>query len=480
MEYNCQTLLLGLDSFNPEFLQLLPNFKKKLKSLGEENQINFYEDLFIRGWSKILSGGTSEKETLAYNRPLLDQSYNRTSSVNLKSYGQKSIIDYASELNKGIGLFSFPTISKYKGEIKGYLFGAPGGGLDPSGPIEPSSVFPEEQIKNIHKSYWEIRCSALEISSEKEFFKILTIDLEESIDSFLKMIKQSDKQNETRAFDGIMLRCFDTVCGQFYSNIENHLRNHNQLPEELNMFLKKLDHSLSNLIEIIRPQTVIITTDHGVTKFRGQYNFNSLLKELGYQKKAINGKRNFLFRMVSQFKLMKKPIMKIKTIFFPKKTFSGKLGFDGSSSQAFAYRYIPGIYLNDSRFDGLIKDVDKQNFKEELIQKINDKRLGIEAMDISEKFNLTEIPIEYPDIWLNLPDGFYPENTGSKFLECFNRTDQNYKIDQWQSTKKNSALFWSFSSDSVLNETISNMILSNPQPDLKFVNKILMKLIDER
>lgn len=464
-------LIIGLDGFNLENFILLPKTLKRIEKFDNTIKSAFYEDLLVRGWSKIIAGENSFYKNTFYNRPKLNGTFQRTSSVNSKSYEGHSIIDYSINKSK-IGIFSFPTLLPIT-KANGFLFGAPGGGIDPNSKVPIDGVFPKSIHPNFNKkNIWEVRSSSLAVDNEEDLFNILIDDVKTSLEIFLNLLES----NQNFSFYAIMFRCFDTLNGQFISELEN--KSINDI-ENLNLknCLKKIDHLISDFIDKLNPRTLVFTTDHGATRYKGDINFNKILHELGYQSKPKKLSRKFNLKTLIP-KVIQKKLVEFKNKINPKYTFYNKPDFTVNSSlKAFSYRYIPGIYINDERFNNNLK-LNKSKLIEELNNLSFKNDLKFKAISIDKKFDKKYINEYYPDIWLDIEEGYYPENRGNDFINKFTRNNQNFKYDQWQSTKKNSSFIYFGSND--LKETNQLKSKIKKHNSLIAMNEYLKFLIDEK
>lgn len=464
-------LIIGLDGFNVENFTLLPKTHKLIENFDNTNKSIFYEDLLVRGWSKIIAGENAFYNNAFYNRPKLNGTFQRTSSVNSKLYKDKSIIDYSINKSK-IGIFSFPTLLPIT-KANGFLFGAPGGGIDPNSKVPINGVFPLSIHPDFNKkNIWEVRSSSLAIESEKDLFNILIDDVKTSLEIFLNLVKK----NKDFSFYAIMFRCFDTLNGQFISDLENKYIND---VENLNLrkCLNTLDLLISDFIKKLNPKTLIFTTDHGATRYKGNINFNKILHELGYQSKPKKHRAKFNIKTLIP-KIIQKKLVEYKNKINPKYTFYNKPDFTVNSSlKAFSYRYIPGVYINDERF-GNNSNLNKSKLIEELNTMSKKNDLKFKAISIEKKFDKKYINKYYPDIWLDIDEGYYPENRGNDIMNKFTRNDQNFGHDQWQSTKKNTSFIYFGSND--LNESNRLKLKIKKHNSLVALHDYLKFLIDEK
>ena len=78
-------LIIGLDGFNVENFTLLPKTHKLIENFDNTNKSIFYEDLLVRGWSKIIAGENSAPGVISLIASCEDQKLKKKLNLNSNS-----------------------------------------------------------------------------------------------------------------------------------------------------------------------------------------------------------------------------------------------------------------------------------------------------------------------------------------------------------------------------------------------------------
>ena len=438
-----KTLVLGLDGFDSGWIHLAPKFFKKANlSVLKDNP----EDLLVRGWSKFLIGSDAYRLNACYNRPVFNGSYNRTSSVNGNVNKQSTNYLGAKE---GVDLLFFPTLSPVIRSPKTSRISAPGGGVDPTGSITETSCSNNSVLSAARdKSIWEVRVSNYKNVEIASFLQVLETEVKESIDIFRRLTEKNDSNTSC-----LMLRFYESIIGQFGEVLTEKGLIH--APEEVRKLLDVVDEELSKLLEVYDYKELFVISDHGMTPLMGYLNLNEYLTgttKAGAAKGIQPVLLEFMKKLLGSDSFGQ--LIKIKRK-ISKKSLTKFNGFNESDSWI-AYRYISGLYKNDSRFSAR-KIVEMELSKS---YRLRDELPSVSIIPISSKFSI--VGDAFPDYWVEMEEGWFPENSGISHRVKHNTDYQNITcIDQYRATKR-AVSFLGHNSEKELNslEDLNSYLLS--------------------
>ena len=419
-----KTLVLGLDGFDSKWVHLAPKFFQKAQLISIKDSP---EDLLVRGWSKFLIGEDAYGFSALYNRPRLDGTFERTSSVNGKT--NLASDKYLGKLDD-VDLCFYPTLSPVLESEKSARISAPGGGVDPSGRVERKACSSEAVYKAVrNKRDWEVRISNFEKINLQEFLDILLQEMKESIEIFTDLTNTNGNRVSC-----LMLRFYESLLGQFAPELLKE--NKGKVPEVLRNALDKADAMLVDLLDSYKYENLIVVSDHGMTPLKGYVDLNQIIGTAISQSGDNQRLRGIVKKLNKHLPdKIYKNLLKIK-----KKVFKRSLvqisGFSPSDEQ-FAYRYVPGYFINDHRFASIVTKTEQKI--NELIEKLNTINHPAFARAIKSSDKFDQKTAYYPDVWVELNEGWYPENRPFKNQEFFSMEFDKMAalqcVDQYRATK---------------------------------------------
>ena len=175
-------------------------------------------------------------------------------------------------------------------------------------------------------------------------------------------------------------------------------------------FFKTFDGLIRKIFEKLQPEKFVLLSDHGAVPFRQRLNVNALLKNAGFQRDYSNVAkfRNRLRNAVSR-RMTRLGLSGLKKNYFDR--------LDLSRTRAFNFEFIPGVFLNDSRFGGpVLNDRESEDLRRSVCQLINDSN-ELQSQNITaEPYRLNHLDRKYsdmlPDIWIHKPDETMMVDTG--------------------------------------------------------------------
>jgi len=186
--------------------------------------------------------------------------------------------------------------------------------------------------------------------------------------------------------------------------------------EKISSHYEKLDKQIEKLFRFIEPEHYIFVSDHGQSIKKYSVNINKYLEKY-IDKKIINKKKIFYLKFKHFCKkfISKKIFNSFKNLSFLKHRIDllNNQSEHLISSKCFAFRYIPGIYINDK-----ISTQEKEEIKNKILMHVNNyeefKKIGIFAKDVSEVYPISKFPNRsfLPNLILTQPSDVFFENNG--------------------------------------------------------------------
>lgn len=408
---NSKLLILGFDGLDVNIINFF-NLKNIRKVLDSNITIPMKEDLFSRGWAKILVGKDGYDTGAFYKYPKLDGSHTTTGSFTAVRFDKfEPLWALSRNLEISLGLFNIPSTFPANKQFKGYCVSGAGAGskLDGASSIDKNAIYPSE-MQNIlqdNNYFPDVRLSRFKNSSFADYLdKLIELDCGHA-NSFIALNKRFDPTVSFIAFMSV-----NRVQGIFRWHIDNWGSVEQALKKKIEKVFINLDDRVGDIIESLKPDDIMLVSDHGYTGKRYLIDINNFLEENGYAKKSrktTNGSnvtflKNLPFKKALKTLIPQKAVAKVKD----KLDLENDILF--SETLAFGLRYIPGIYINDERFGATVKN--RFSLIQQIISDINNSDLnrkhGVTAIDNSRKTGFRYSNIA-PDILLDLPEGYFPE-----------------------------------------------------------------------
>ena len=423
-------LVIGLDGGDRDIINCM-DMPCLQKLLQERVSIPIKEDLWSRGWSEIASGLHGRETGAFYEKPKLDGSTGFTQSYKIDDYYKvpncTPLWDRLAEMGQKVGFLNLPTTLPAP-KVPGFFISGAGSGYSPASRVPEVACYPKEiydllleenfiweqrfrvsGIKNL--DYFIDRCTQAVIKRAKVF---VHLSKEYSIDCGFLVHKE-----------------FTLIAILFMYEIQSILdqqgQTKNAVQRRIAEFYRILDDFVYVALNQLQPEHVMIVSDHAAKPYHHSLNLNAFLKDADILKlHASNTKSKQKSTLRGQLSQVKQAIKSrlsqtTSTQRDNRNPFTeswqplGKI--DTEQSLAFSNRYIPGIYLNDDRFHSSVKELNKKDLVNSIIDAFNAssqaKEFNLSAEPYREVYKNSNAEAYFPDIWINLPDTMYPEAKGN-------------------------------------------------------------------
>lgn len=462
-----KVLIIGIDGGDSSILQRfnLPNLEYLFKTLCK---VNLVEDLWSRGWSEFLSGCHGSDTGAFYTKPVIDQNGNLSFTQKFQSSDYYKVAeplwDLIGRYSYLSGFLNFPTTYPISSNPPGFMVAGAGGGLSQKGTGgAPISACSSKNVKNIldqNRYIFDIRFRASGIRSFKTFIERLKLMQEIRTKSFLQLSSEYEVDIAAIAYMSISRLQNLAIYDILHVDQSKSRKVIDSLIKELYM---SLDRCIGDLMESMKPEEVILLSDHGAVPRLGTLNINRFLSANGYLKDRpyLESKLRYYYRR------------HIGPIDF--------LPFDIKHSKAFSWRYINGIYINDRvRFGGPIYPDRIASIRDEIIQIFNSdetaKLWKLKAKIYTKNLESLIASDILPDIWIEKPDTLFCEGKGPFVGENHDYgplgEDLDYiERDQFTGAKGRIPLFY-------CTKALASFISSEDDRNLTIGYKVLKRYLD--
>ncbi|WP_374088828.1 alkaline phosphatase family protein [Methylomicrobium lacus] len=448
-------LLIGIDGCQEEhFYRFDMPFMQGMFSQGQK--VDLTEDLISRGWAEICTGLHATDSGAYYERAVMNGTHEWTTSYNLlaEKKNNTSIPTLWEVLNSqgySVGIMNVPTTNPAP-EINGFFVSGGGGGRKVEDEVDPSQCHPKS-IKEKLDSLGYIsdeRISSLlfekNLYEEKDFFARLQLMTEKRIESYLALNKEFDVD-----FGFVVFRSVVVLENIFSSEIAKYLagdiHTNKILIDHIKAFYSHLDSCIEKLCVGLGVDKIGFVSDHGTVLQKYSVNLNVFLLENKFQQKT--GSKEGLLWFLKKYKdlipyQLRAKLKKSRSVL---ETYQGIQGFDKQKSLAFTSgkgTSFFGIYVNDTkRFGGCVPEDKIEDIANQIVNTFNSnseaKKHGFSA--VSEIHRRTGAYAKYwPDILVNVPSGYNPDNNQNLFVAPFSRSHESIQLkevksDLWTGTK---------------------------------------------
>lgn len=473
---------MGIDAGQQDlFLKLdMPFFRNLVE---DSISVPVRENLIDRGWAKMFMGESAANNGAFYFYPALDGTLRITDYCNLNSIlestARQPLWKSLNQLNVRTGFMNTPTTSPAP-EVNGFMVSGGGGGLGKASSVPVEFCFPPEIKAQLDRNGYvlDIRMSYFESNSVVDYYRALIGMLQKRTESFIRLCKTQSVDFGFIAFR-VAANLFYLSMFDILQLIDGHHLDDREIETVLLRLVREIDNSLKRLFEGLTPNHYIVVSDHGMAPYRETINLNEWLSTNNYQVKSTA--QRAIHRILDWIRF--NTPMEIKQWVKRRgvaNVYHQNVGFSKESSQAFALPIIPGVFLNDNRFFGVIQEGDRQRIMVEICDKFNsdplnqEKRLHLQPnvmKDPNGTYNQ-----QLPDLYLNKPDHIHHLGIGPyhqdnpHFGPVYSL--QGVKHDNWTGIKGRSPIF-------LCDEQLTKSIDLEQQHDLTLVYATVISYFSE-
>jgi len=419
-------LTIGIDGGDQRIIRAMP--MPNLHQLLDQNIcLDIEEDLWGRGWAKILCGMPGHESGAFYAKPRLDGTHGTTQAFSVRDYDKNSDIKplwrRLSDADHKVGFMNVPSMMPAP-DVNGFAVSGGGAGAATSGKatIPKEACQPEKIGQFLSETGYmlDLRIVSSGIKDIALFFEELLSMTRLRTDAFIELQNRFSVQYGFIAYMSVC-RIQYLAMSEIESLIENGNSPSNLFQEKLLHFYAEIDAQMGRLLSEVIPEQIMLVSDHGQSPRRYSVNVNDWLKTIGQQttpakslnllKKTAKTVSGFLPKGFKQGISRTAPSLKAKL--------GEGVHADWEKTTAFGIRYVPGIYLNDKeRFGGPVETPeDKEALIREIIDRFNKDKLAEEHNLLAREYRQTYSHAKYetllPEIWIDHPDTYFFEQQGS-------------------------------------------------------------------
>lgn len=413
-------LVIGLDGMDQSLAEKfdMPVLKEILSS---NESLPIEEDLWTRGWTEVLSGLPGTETGAFYEMPKLDGSTKFTQSFGTSHYGslsQPPLWKLLDDNSVRSGWFNLPTTMP-AAAIDGFMVSGAGGGVSPNERIPASATHPSGIARQMinNRLIWENRFQVSGLRSADTYIpecinaiwtratSFCELCKDENIDG-LGFVVQKEPVLLTNIFMHDIVEIAGTDRGARFA-----------VRKLLGQFFTSLDDTIAYMRDKLKPDKIAIVSDHGAAPYKRSVNLNSLMESAGLlscsRRKASPSVKE---RIRGSGRWIGQKFLGSDVVFDELRVHE-KSQIDFGRTRAFSNFYVPGIFVNDARFGGVVDGSDeRKRVAEQVIASVNaSKQLsaqGVTAVPFRELHAREKAYDLLPDVWVNLPVEMFPENAG--------------------------------------------------------------------
>ncbi|MCD4722098.1 MAG: hypothetical protein K8S13_19885 [Desulfobacula sp.] len=441
-----KTLIIGMDGASIETFKR--GWTPYIESLIEKgNRLDLKLDLLSRGWVEIFTGEHAIDTGALYDLPLLNGSLDWTIKFNIEKmpgWGAeiKPIWQVLNERGYKVGIMNVPTTFPAP-KVNGFFVSGGGGGAKVVQEVTEELCYPRDIVKYLQSIDYIVDERMADLFEKN----LLTVD-----EVFSRFQKKNQKRTEAfiqlskekKVDFGFVVYKTSSVMVEFFTipELERELKGEKVLDNNLlkmsKNYYQEFDEQIKTLVESFKDAEVIFVSDHSEVKSSFEVDVNHFLQNNGFQAKQQKKQKKIINQAVRYMKdlvksnipsTLKKRILSHKKR-IPEKESTGLLSeqffvFDPNISVAFC---VPrgdwgrGIYVNDEgRFNGIVAQKDIIDLSHQISDRINNdetaKKHGITS-HVKPRFD-TSVSKYYPDVVLDVPDGYIVRNNAKGFVTEF-------------------------------------------------------------
>jgi len=414
-------LVIGVDGGDKKIINAMamPYLQEALR---QGINLELEEDLWSRGWAEILNGRHGRDTGGFYYKPALDGSHDMSAHFGTENHevdGLEPLWRKLASAGYKVAFMNVPTTMPAP-KVDGFFVSGAGGGFNPKDGLPNVACYPDETLKFLRElAYpWQIRFMSSGIKDIDKFMNAAEMTVDKRTNAFLEFCK---KYNPDFAF---LVHTENTpIQNLAMVEIEEMIKNHgvpkNSFQKRIGKFCTNLDTSIRGVVDKIRPEYVMIVSDHGASPRLTSVNMNRFLQDIDLQTKKRASVRTVRSLAKQLAYLLPKRLRRILTRSAHEVAKElNRPNIDWSKTVAFGARYVPGVYVNDrSRFGGPVS---------------GDDEIARLSQEVIDAFNKTEVALKYdlharryrsqyptcghnallPDVWVDSPDSVFFEGDG--------------------------------------------------------------------
>jgi len=304
--------VLGIDGAFPEYvfgewLEEMPNIKKLIENGAYARLNSTIPPLSATAWTSITTGKSPADTGIfeyVYRKKF---SYDDLHVITSKNLNEKTIWTIASEFKKK-SIICFVNLTWPIKPFNGYLISDP---LTPSG-NDIQSTHPKELKEELERVFKELPppnfSQFRDVSKKSNFREIPKEDVIKGIyeltEKHINIMKYLIKNKEWDLFFGV-IGLTDRMNHAFWKYMDKGHRKYDpnsKFQNTLKDYYKFIDKKLGELLEELEEDTtIIVLSDHGITRMHTRVNLTDWLIKEGYMvlKEPIKDKCEFNFNMVN-------------------------------------------------------------------------------------------------------------------------------------------------------------------------------------
>ncbi|MBL0715862.1 MAG: alkaline phosphatase family protein, partial [Desulfosarcina sp.] len=430
-----KTLMIGMDGVQAETFQRdwTPYISSLIKR-GE--QLLLKEDLISRGWDEILTGQHAITTGALYDRAVLNGTHEWNTKFKMNDIPGlgtevKPIWQVLNDQGYRVGIMNVPTTSPAPA-VNGFFVSGGGGGTAVLQEVATEQCHPEEIVPVLNDIGYipDERPPSLfgekKLYQPKDLFARLEKMVEKRTQAFMKLAKDYEIDF------GFIVYKSSCVMAEIFClpDWARHLKGtkgvNQELLDAIKHFYQFFDEQVRLLVESFSDPEVVLVSDHAMTVTKWHVNINTFLRELGFQKASSKSKS--VYKFINYVKLCTPVSIRTKLgkISKVRKAYVGVTPFDTKSSMAFCMvmgDWVPGIFINDrERFGGPVPKSNIHGLSEKIVLAFNSAPASIEhGLSARTKPDIKTASSPYfPDVILDLPDGYLTTNASQPFVKEFN------------------------------------------------------------
>jgi len=436
----------SLETFNRGWTPYIESLIKK------GSQLDLTEDLVSRGWVEVFTGKHALETGALYDLPVANGSLQWTTKFNIEKIPGwvteiRPIWQVLNEKGYSVGIMNIPTTFPAP-KVDGFFVSGGGGGANVVKEATSDLCYPKD-IANYLQSMgyivdermpdlYESKCyTAAEVVSR------FLLKNQKRTEAFIQLSKEKNVDF------GFVVYKTSSVMMEFFTvpELDKQKKGEQNIDANLLRLSKKyyqeFDEQIKKLVQSFKDVEVIFVSDHSEIKTSHEVNVNSFLKQYEFQvrqKQDISNKviqyakglikSKLPYGLTQNIKKFKNEIEKNTGV----KVLDSDFLFDRRRTTAFCMPkgdWAKGIYVNDDeRFGGVVPKDEVFNLAHEISGRINSDKIAKEhgiTSHVKPRIN-NAVSKYYPDIILDVPDGYIVSNNKNEFVcqfEGINRDDPN-------------------------------------------------------